>query len=307
MASTANITTTYAGEFASKYISAALLSANTIENGGVEVIPNVKYKHVISKLDVSGLQKDATCDFDPQGTHTLVERILEPKELQVNHILCKKDYRDTWEAVNMGYSAHDNLAPSFADYLVGLVAAHVAEANETNIWSGDAANNGEFSGFETLMTSQASQPAAQEIAGATVTAANVIAQIQLVVDAIPSAVYAKEDLAIYIPINIAKHYIAAQAALGYRDLYNVDKTDMNFQGIKLFVANGMTDDVMMATTSSNLFFGTGLLSDHNEVKVIDTSETLGDDNVRLVMRYTAGVQIGNPEDVVTYGITNSAN
>jgi hypothetical protein len=307
MATTTNITTTYAGEFASKYISAALLSANTIENGGVEVIPNVKYKHVISRLDVSGLQKDATCDFDPNGTITLAERILTPKELQVNAVLCKKDYHDTWEAVNMGYSAHDNLAPSFADYLVGLIAASVAEGNETNLWSGATATNGGFDGFETLLALDANLPAAQEVSGTTLSAANIIAQLALVVNAIPNAVYGKEDLKIYIPISAAKFYVAAQAALGYQDLYNVGQTELNYQGIPLFVANGMSDNVMIAAQSSNLYFGTGLLSDHNEVKVIDTSETLGDDNVRIVMRYTAGVQYGVVEDIVTYGITNSAN
>jgi hypothetical protein len=307
MATTTNITTTYAGEFASKYISAALLSANTIENGGVEVIPNVKYKHVISRLDVSGLQKDATCDFDPNGTITLAERILTPKELQVNAVLCKKDYHDTWEAVNMGYSAHDNLAPSFADYLVGLIAASVAEGNETNLWSGATATNGGFDGFETLLALDANLPAAQEVTGTTLSAANIIAQLALVVNAIPNAVYGKEDLKIYIPISAAKFYVAAQAALGYQDLYNVGQTELNYQGIPLFVANGMSDNVMIAAQSSNLYFGTGLLSDHNEVKVIDTSETLGDDNVRIVMRYTAGVQYGVVEDIVTYGISNGAN
>ena len=45
----------------------------------------------------------------------------------------------------------------------------------------------------------------------------------------------------------------------------------------------------------------------HEVKVIDTSETLGDQNVRIVMRMTAGCQYGNITEIVTYGITNSAN
>jgi hypothetical protein len=56
-----------------------------------------------------------------------------------------------------------------------------------------------------------------------------------------------------------------------------------------------------------MYFGTGLLNDQNDVRVIDTSETLGDQNVRVIMRYTAAVQIGIIEEVVTYGIPNSAN
>ena len=123
MATSTNITTTYAGEFAGKYISAALLSASTIENGGIEVKPNVKYKEVIKKLDTDALLKDATCDFDPTSTITLTERILQMDEFQVNLSLCKSDFESDWEAVQMGYSAFDNLPPAFADFLLAHVAA----------------------------------------------------------------------------------------------------------------------------------------------------------------------------------------
>ena len=62
MATTTSITTTYAGEFAGKYISAALLSASTIENGGIEVKPNIKYKEVIKKVATNDILKNATCE-----------------------------------------------------------------------------------------------------------------------------------------------------------------------------------------------------------------------------------------------------
>lgn len=307
MATTQSITTTYAGENAGRYISAALLESASLSNGAIEVMPNVKYKAVLERLDVTGLLKDRACDFDPTGTITLAERVLTPKELSVNLQLCKKNYRNTWEAIEMGYSANDNLAPSFADYLLQRVLARVADANETNVWQGVAATVGEFDGFETLFLSQADQPSAQEVSGTTVTASNVVAEIQSVLDATPSAVYKAPGYAIMIPIGIEKHYIAAQAALGYRDQYHDGKTNLNFQGVPLIVCPGMSDDVMFATYSGNLIFGTGLMSDQNEVRLIDTSETLGDDNVRIVMNFTAGVQVASPEDVVTYGITNSGN
>jgi len=56
----------------------------------------------------------------------------------------------------------------------------------------------------------------------------------------------------------------------------------------------------MAAQKSNLYFGTGLLSDHNEVKVIDMADIDGSQNVRIVMRYTAGVQYGISEEIVYY-------
>ena len=122
MATTTSITTTYAGEFAGKYISAALLSASTIENGGVEVKPNIKFKEVIKKIATNDILKNATCDFDATSTVTLTERVLAPEEVQVNLQLCKKDFHSTWQAAEMGYSAFDVLPKSFSDYLIGYVA-----------------------------------------------------------------------------------------------------------------------------------------------------------------------------------------
>ena len=206
---TPSITTTYAGEFAGKYISAALLSGNTIANGGITVKPNVKYKEVVKKVATSGLIGDASCDFTDAGSLTLTERILQPEEFQVNLELCKKDFRSDWEAVQMGYSAYDNLPPKFADFLIGHVAAKVAEKTEQTIWQGTNATAGEFDGFATLLAADAD---VVDVTGTTVTASNVITELGKIVDAIPSAVYGKEDLKIYISQNIAKAYVSAQAA-----------------------------------------------------------------------------------------------
>ena len=176
------------------------------------------------------------------------------------------------------------------------VAAEVANATETSIWSGSA---GEGS-FDGLVTLAAADTDVVDVTGITITAGNVIDELAKVVDAIPSGVYGKEDLTIYISQHVAKKYIAAQAALGYRELYNVGQTEMNFQGIKLFATGGLGDNTILASQAANLFFGTGLLDDRNEVKVIDMADLDGSQNVRVVMRYTAGVQIGVGSDVVLY-------
>ena len=317
MATTTSITTTYAGEFAGKYISAALLSASTIENGGIEVKPNIKYKEVIKKIATDAIVKDATCDFTATSTVTLTEKILQPEEFQVNLQLCKKDFHSDWEAVQMGYSAFDSLPPSFADFILSHVAAKVAEKTEQNIWKGVTANAGEFNGLCTLVALDAALPAAQEVAGTTVTSSNVVAELGKVVDAIPASLYGKEDLYIYVSQNIAKAYVRALGGFGASGLgangTNAMGTQwwnngsLSFDGIKLFVCNGMAANTAIATLKSNLFFGTGLLNDLNTVKLLDMADLDGSENVRVVVRFTAGVQYAIVEDIVTYGITNSAN
>jgi len=207
----------------------------------------------------------------------------------------------------MGYSAFDNLPPSFQDFLIAHVAAKVAEKTEQTIWSGANATAGEFDGLVTLATADAS---VIDVVGTSVTAANVVAELGKIVDAIPSAVYGKEDLYIYISQNIARAYVRALGGFGASGLgangVNAQGTQwwnngsLSFDGVKLFVANGLANNKAMAAEKSNLFFGTGLLSDHNEVQVIDMGSIDGSQNVRVVMRFTSGVQYGIGSDIVLY-------
>ena len=307
MATTTSITTTYAGEFAGKYIAAALLSGTTLDKGLIEIKPNVKYKEVIKKVATDGIVKNATCDFDPTSTLTLTERILQPEEFQVNLQLCKKDFRSDWEAIQMGYSVYDNLPASFTDFLIAHVAEKVAQKIEQNIWAGVNASAGEFDGFTTLFAADSD---VVDVTATTVTAANVVTELGKLVDAIPSTLYGKEDLTLYVPQNVAKAYVRALGGFGTSGLgaNGVDNKgtmwygqgDLNFDGIRVAMVNGLGSNKMVAAQASNLYFGTGLLSDHNEVKVLDLGDVDGSQNIRIVMRFTAGVQYGFGSEVVLY-------
>ena len=302
-----SLTSTYAGEFSGKYIAAALLSASTLDSGAISILPNVKFKSVIQKGATDDIVKDASCDFvTNQGTLTLTEAVLQPEEFQVNLELCKKDLHNSWEAAQMGYSAFDNLAPSFAEFVISHVAAKVADRTEKNIWSGSTATSGQFDGFTAKLTADTD---VVDVAGTNVTAANVIAELGKVVDAIPTSVYGQEDLTLYVSSNVARAYIRAlggfAATIGANGSDNkgtqwYNGGELSFDGVNIFVAKGLADDTMVAAQKSNLYFGTGLLSDQNEVRVIDTSETLGDMNVRVIMRFTAGVQHVFGGDIVLY-------
>jgi hypothetical protein len=316
MATTTSITTTYAGDFAGKYIAAALLSAPTLDKGGMTIMPNVKFKQVIKRVATDDIIKNATCDFDPTSTITLTERILQPESFQVNLQLCKSDFRSDWDAIQMGYSAFDTLPKSFADFLIAHAAEKVAAGMETSIWRGVNATAGEFAGIMTQLTTDAALPAAQEVTGTTVTAANVIAELGKIVDACPAALYGKEDLTLYVSQNIYRAYVRALGgfaasgvgANGYENKgTNQSLGDVFFDGVRVFVANGLANNTALLAQKSNLYFATGLLNDMNEVKVLDMGDLDGSQNVRVIMRFTADAKYGFASDVVTYGITNSAN
>ena len=295
----------YAGEFAGKYLGAALLSASTLDAGAVTILPNVKYKAAMKVGTFSNLVRSADCDFDSTTSGlTLTEKVLTPTELQVNLQICKKELHADWEAAQMGYSAFDELPPLFSDFVIARVAAEVANATETSIWQG-AAGEGSFDGFSTLLAADGGA----DVTGTTVTAANVIDELGKIVDAASAAVLGKEDLTLYVSNNIARAYIRALGGfatnIGANGVDNKGTTWYNggaltFEGINIFVAQGLGDNKAVLAQKSNLFFGTGLLDDRNVVKVLDMADLDGSDNVRIVMRYTAGVQYGLRGDIILY-------
>ena len=304
-----SVTSTYAGEFAGKYIAAALLSARTLDNGYITIMPNVKYKSVIQRIAVDSIVNDASCDFATSGTVALTERILEPKELQVNLQLCKQEFVDSWQALQLGFSAFDTIPANFTDFLVSYVGGKVAEATEISIWQGNSATNGQFQGIYNELSSSVvaggvNAPVTSSVSGS-ITSANVLAGLNALVDAIPATIYGKEDLMIYVPTNVAKAYQqalggGAVGANGWNNQMNVGEKPFNFNGVEIVLCPGLPASAMVAAQKSNLFFGTGLTSDYNEVKVLDMADLDGSQNFRVIMRYTADTVFGIGNDIAIH-------
>jgi hypothetical protein len=307
MATTQSVTSTYAGEFAGKYIASALLSGNTLGKQAITLKPNVKYKSVVKKLSNTGIVKDATCDWAATGSLALTERILTPKELQVNEALCKDDFRADWEAISMGYSAHDNLPPTFSEFLISHMISSVGAATETSIWQGASGTDGEFGGFTPLFQAD-SDVVDVDNGGTAVDSSNVISALSSVYEAIPDTIYGADDLVIYASPNVVRAYMIALGgfganglgAAGFMSQGTVGEKPLNYSGIPIFMANGLPSSEIVIAQKSNLWFGTGLMSDQNLVKVLDMADLDGSQNVRFVMRYTAGVQYGIGSEIVYY-------
>jgi hypothetical protein len=293
-------TSNFAGKCSRIYISAALKASNSLDY--LTLIENVKFKTNIQKMAGSGVVADATCDFTGAGTLALTEKVLEPKNLQVNLDLCKSTLLDSWEALQMRAGAGAPPPASFDDYVISYMGEIIAEATENSIWDGTAVA-GKFNGFNGAVTGLllpgVDATVVQDAASAAYSAANIIANLQAAVAAIPVAVLGKEDLHIYMNQRTYQYYISAVSTLGYVNAYNMngDYVPM-FEGYKIAICNGMTVNEIVIAQKSNLFFGTDLLSDATRITLMDMAALDGSDNMRLVARYSAGVQTGVGADIV---------
>jgi hypothetical protein len=296
MATTTSLTTTYAGREAAGYIRAAFLSNESL--AAVTIKENIEYKQVVRRLVDDITFANATCDFTATGTVTLSERILTLEKFQVHRQLCKKDFLIDWEAKE---EQNGNLHASLTDALIANVLAGVAANNERLIWQGVNATAGEYDGFETLFLADAavldvSSPVA-------IDATNVIEEMGRLVLTLPTRVRrATEKPIIAVSSNVAEAYRSAILGLGggfY--LYQGESVVMNWQGqYDVIECPGMSDDTMAFYQKSNLWFGTNLLDQWNNVAVLDMYAHDLSDNVRFAASFFAGAQYGFGNEIAFY-------
>jgi hypothetical protein len=311
MATTQNITTSYAGKNAQGYMSAAVLSGDTLASGTIEIRDNIQYKEVIQVISSdANLIKRATCDFDATGTLTTTEIVIEPKEFQVNLEVCSKNFRSSWESLEMK-GINSKLPQTFGQFILEDVVKQTAGAMETAIWQGTTASASlPFDGFEVLANANGD---VVDVAKVGVTAANVTTELSRVFDAIPTTIKGKSDLYIYTSTDIFYKYVQSLGGFGavggspsttgldgkYSTWYG-GQQELNFLGAKVRHCPGMTSTDMMATTKSNMIFGTSLFSDMNRCEIIDLGPVNGSQNSRVILRGSASVALGIGSEIVLY-------
>ena len=297
------VTSNFAGKAAGFYIAAALKEAKSLDY--LTQLNNVRYKSNIQSAANTGFVRNATCDFTENGTLTLTEKVLEVKPLQINIDLCKKTLVDSWESLEMS-GAYGNPPASFDDFVISYMGGIIADQVETDIWQGNDGNGELAAGYLAavvgLLLPGVDGTVIQSAASGAYTAANIIANLQtLTADMAANvpAILGKEDTHIYMNSKTYALYVSAVSTLGYVNAYNMNGDyEPVFEGYKIAVCPGMADNQVVAAEKSNLFFGTDLLSDQTRIQLMDMSQLDGSDNMRLVARYSGGVQTGIGADVV---------
>jgi len=298
MATTTTVNSSYAGTVAGEIVGKAFKEADTIARNLVTVLPNIPVKQVIRKIDYGNGRQDFSCGFTPEGSVTIGEVILEPKKIKNEAELCKEDFRNVWDTASMGFSAHnDNMPADEESALLVEILADTAQATDSDIWVGDASVDGHFDGFIPSFLLDAT---VIDVTAVAVTKANVVSKIEAVLNAVPDALRRKTDLIFAVSNDVALAY--QQALIGAQITAGLGGTDaqLRYGNYTMEIVNGLPASTMVIYQRKNLYFGTGLLSDHNEVRIKDMDESLLTGTVRYKMVYTAGVQYVRGNEVVLY-------
>lgn len=294
MATTTNITTTYAGEVAGDYLVRAFLAQTSLKYFTIR--PNIPYEQVVRKFASDTTFADATCAFTPTGEVTITERSIILKKLQVQRELCKNDWIATWDALR----AQNGDIGKESDTLVDVMLAGIAEANESMMWGG-VAGTGAYNGLRTLIDADATVNFVA--APVAITAANVLAKLDLLIDEMPLRVKTQtEKPIIVVSHDVWEKYQRAQNALGnFFYPSTLATVPMSYMGWEIGVAPGLAANTMLFYQKSNVWFGTNKESDWNQIKVLDMEDNDLSENIRFSAKFYAAVQYGFGDEIAAYG------
>jgi hypothetical protein len=297
MPTTTSLTTTYAGKEAGNYLLAAVLANSSTQF--VTIKPNIDYKQVVKRLTTNiNSFAAATCDFTPTNTVTIDERILTLEKFQVQLQLCKKDFLTDWDA---RAAQNGDLPTNLQEALVQEMIGKIAQINETIMWSGVNGTTGQYDGLITLI--DADNTVNFVASPVALTVSNIIAKIELLLAEIPTAVENSiEKPLVYMNQKAFHLYRQANVATGNGwYTYNGAAVAPTFMGIyDIAICPGMPDNVMIAAQKSNLWWGTNVESDYNNIQVVDM-EQFAEENVRFSAKFFAGAQYGFGNEIAAYG------
>lgn len=298
MATTLNVTTNFVGKEAGEYIAEMIKQANTISDNLVTVLPNVVSPQWVRKIESATGFVDYACGWAPAGSVTLSEKELAPKKIKWDSEFCKEDFRQLWTAQEMGFSAHnDNLPATEQAAMLLDMGKRIARKVDVDIWEGDN-STGRFNGLiPQLLLDATVIDVATPVA---ITSANVEAELAKFIDTVPDAVIGAPDLVLGVSTNVLRALKKIQGSLARANGTFINPSEYDFNGYTLTEIKALNANTMVAYAKSNVTFVTGLLADHNEIKIKDMDETDLSGTVRTKVVFTGAIGYAYGAEIVLY-------
>jgi len=298
MATTLNIDTNFIGNVAGEYVGKMIKEANTISEGLVTILPNVVSTTYLRKVETAEGFVDYVCGFNPTGSVTLSEYPITPKKIKWESELCKEDFRQLWTAQQMGFSAHNDSLPQTEQAAILLQMGKViARKIDVDIWNGVVATDGDLGGLIPQLVADAT---VIDVVGAAITSANVEAELGKFVDAVPDEVIGATDLVLGVSTNVLRALKKVQGSFARSNGTFTNPSEFDFNGYTLTEIKALPANTMVGYAKSNVTFVTGLLADHNEIRVKDMDESDLSGQIRMKVVLTGAIGYAYGSEIVLY-------
>lgn len=260
----------------------------------------IKSKAKINLVDTSIVFGDGkTCGWSEAGTTTLSQREIATGNIKINMAFCDKAMLDTWAQYEVRIAAGQKVLP-FEDEFVENILARIQEAIDVLVFQGDTAvsntnpNTNKADGLIKILGAETSTPKVSLTSATTY-----FEYVNAVVAAIPAAVRAKGDVAVFVGYDTYYGYQADVLALNlYHYDVKADGDEMLVAGtnIRLIPVGGLNGtNNAIAGSLSNMFYGCDL-ADDSEIFRLWYSEDNGE--FRFRAEFNVGTNVAYPDEVV---------
>ena len=267
-------------------------------------IVNAKDKVKIATLTRGNVLQAGDCDFASAGEGTLAQKTIIPADVKINIEYCVKTFEQNYlgEKLRPGSMTGEVIptASGVQNYFLNLALSASQNDLELMTWQG---NTGTASYPLSLVDGilkqlEADGTAIKLAATASLSETNVISELFRVFKSIPDAVKQRGNAVMFISQDIADYYFQAVAIQGnYNNMYS-DGKSLNFFGVELIIAPGIGTKKIVAGEKSNFVMVTDLISDMEDINILNLYGVTGQPVVRFVARFKFAVSYAIGSEIV---------
>ncbi len=282
----------YVKQNADELLIKAATSAKTLDYISTRL--NVKNKEAINMLDSTvTLQDGSNCGFNPTGTDTFTQRIIEVKPVKINKEWCPMDFRKYYMNHQLQIAAGREKLP-FEEKITESNLNEIKAALEKLIWQGDTTLG--IDGFLAQMAADSSVVDVSVANGSTATQI-----IEATYAAIPESAFDHGTVYIFVDPTVYRSYISEQNATccANREIIDAASSDLPYLGdtrVRIVPIVGLTgQNKAVAAAGDNLVYGTDI---EDSEAIYDLWFSRDADMFRFKVLFNAGTQFIYPDEIV---------
>jgi hypothetical protein len=305
-----NFTSNYVGEVEETIFTLTVVGNQAVEKGSVYVEAGVQDTLFLPRFNTAADSlQDRVADpdtSDASDSMTWDERSIEPLDAMFYDEFNPRTFENDWRPFQPTGPLVDRVVnPLIQTAIMTNAVNSVGTQIGKIIWQGDTVLVSPsplrfFDGFIKIL--DADGAIAPTPAGP-ITAANVIDILELVVAAIPDAVYDDHNMVIHMSTTDIRLYKEAARALDFKGSNISDAGDDRFAGFEIRSYSGMGISYIIAAVStagkdSNLWAAVDVANDDENPKIARTKAASELFFIKILLKY--GVNCPNPTQTVLY-------
>ena len=303
---------TYCGKEAQEIFSKDIYDID-LRQYGITFMDGVKGKMKMYTGEIGDAWQLYTCPFTPQGAASLAEAYIEPAAIKVNQENCYDTFWNTFLVDQTEISLRGGIPQTFGDWYFGKLRKKMAKEYQEIFWQGDTARTASTKTYlkavDGVEKKLAALPASNKYTVTAFTAANILAQVEAIIEkGIEVANAAEVDTEGYKLFMNHADVRLLEVALGKICCPNKESIFSNYarENGRIYIMGYEVVPTMLSKNKvifgpvSNLVLGYDTFDSHLEYKLIDMKETTGDNMFRVLAISNIAVGIIMPE-LFVYG------